>query len=278
MSVKIICPQCHSGFTKSKDHWKCESCGYQVTLYNGVPTFTDAPADLTVSEKIDRSAEQGSIWRQFNWKFLEKNASRLPSDAEVLDVGAGRGDFKAIFKAFSYTGLDIYPYPELDLAVDLITTCPFQEGSFDLVLLANVIEHVYDYRALVKRCSFLLKHGGRLLVTVPFLLKLHQEPVDYHRYTRYTLADLATENDLAVETLDAYTNPLALWDEGIGNVWQFGISRVNGLNRLVAKTGVWFAQRTSNYLKKSMGNGRISPAEDEANPNVLGYQCLFRKP
>ena len=279
MSVEIICPQCQSAFSKkSSTHWKCTSCGFEIPILNGVPTFTKAPADLTVSEKIERSAEQGSIWRQFNWKFLEESAAQLPVDAEVLDVGAGRGDFKTIFKGYSYTGLDIYPYPELNLAVDLIQTCPFRGASFDLILLANVIEHVYEYRSLVKRCTDLLKPGGKLLITVPFLLKLHQEPVDYHRYTRYALSELAAENGLIVERLDGYYNPLALWDEGIGNVWQYGAPRVNGFARLLAKTGIWFSQRISDYLKKSMGNGQVIAAERATNPNVLGYQCLFRKP
>ena len=278
MSVEIICPQCQSTFSRdSSTYWKCTSCGFEVPIRNGVPTFTKAPEDLTVSEKIERSAEQGSVWRQFNWKFLEGTAMRLSAGAEVLDVGAGRGDFKAIFRTHSYTGLDIYPYPELDLAVDLIQTCPFREASFDLVLLANVIEHVYEYRTLVKRCASLLKPGGRLLITVPFLLKLHQEPVDFHRYTRYALSELAAENGLTVELLDGYYNPLALWDEGIGNVWQYGVPRVNGIHRLIAKGGIWFTQRISNYLKRSMGNGQIKAVDQETNPNVLGYQCLFRK-
>lgn len=279
MMEKIVCPQCKSAFDKrDPDLWTCPHCGFQVKVCNGKPVFTDAPGDLNPSEKIERCADQGSVWRRINWKFIEKTASRLSSEAEVLDIGAGRGDFKAIFSGSRYMGLDIYPYPELDLAVDLIQMCPFVEGSFDLVVLANVIEHVYDYRALVSKAAYLLKPGGRVLITVPFLLKLHQEPVDYHRYTKYTLKQLAVENGLIIETLDGYYNPLALMDEGIGDTWQHLIPKAAGVNRFFAKVGIAVAQRVSNSLKKILGNGYTSNADEETNPYVMGYLCLFKKP
>ena len=201
----------------------------------------------------------------------------MPAGADVLDVGAGRGDFKELFTRHAYLGLDVYPYPELDLAVDLITTCPFKDNSFDLVVLANVIEHVYEYRSLVKQCASLLKPGGRLLITVPFLLKLHQEPVDFQRYTRYSLIQMAEENGLAVEQLDGYYNPLALLDEGIGNTWQYGLPKIMGIRKSIAKSGIFIMQKISNMLKRSLGNGYIAAADKDPNPNVLGYQCLLRK-
>jgi SAM-dependent methyltransferase len=279
MSDKIVCPECKSRFEKHDPAvWKCSQCGYSVVLLNGKPVFTEAPLDLNPSGKIERSPDQGTIWRRFNWKFIEATADKLPANADVLDVGAGRGDFKVLFSKHAYLGLDIYPYPEIDLAVDLNKTSPFQDGSFDLVVLANVIEHVYEHRPLMKQCAGLLKPGGRILVTVPFLLKLHQEPVDYQRYTRHALIKLAEETGLEVEQLDGYYNPLALMDEGIGNVWQYDLPKARGLLKAFAKAGIFVSQKISDMLKRSLGNGYIAPAGNDPNPNVLGYQCIFRKP
>jgi SAM-dependent methyltransferase len=278
LTSKIVCPKCKADFDRSAaKQWKCSKCDYSVKLLNGKPVFTSAPVDLNPTEMIERGPEKGTIWRRFNWVFLEKTAKMLPEDAEVLDVGAGRGDFKPIFARQAYLGLDIYPYPEIDLAVNLIEECPFKDGSFDLVVLANVIEHVYEYRALMVRIAKLLKPGGRVLVTVPFLLKVHQEPVDYHRYTRYALAQLAGELGLEVEVLDGYYNPLGLVDEGIGNAWQFGLPKLHGLKLFWVKANLLLTQRISNMLKKSLGDGYIADAATDKNPNVLGYQILFRK-
>lgn len=274
----IVCPKCHSKFSHKDDScWKCGICGYTAQVINGIPVFSKYQSDLQPSEKIERCASQGSIWRQFNWKFIEQTAAKLIPEAEVLDIGAGRGDFKTIFTGSQYTGLDIYPYPELDLAADLIQVCPFNDESFDLIVLANVIEHVYDYRALFSQSARLLKPGGMLLVTVPFLLKLHQEPVDFHRYTRYALQQLALENGLAVDTLDGYYNPMAIMDEGIGNIWEFCLPKTNGAVKLLSKIGVFISQKFSDYLKHTLGNGYLAPAISENNLNVLGYHCLFVK-
>ena len=38
-----------------------------------------------------------------------------------------------------------------------------------------------------------LKPGGDCLILVPFVIKLHQEPFDFHRYTKHALKTYATE-------------------------------------------------------------------------------------
>ena len=279
MSVEIVCPRCASPFNRQDPaEWVCTGCGFTVALMHNIPIFSGHPEEQNPQQLIERGAEKGTEWRRRNWQFIEKTAAALPASADVLDVGAGRGDFKPIFSAQSYLGVDIYPYPEIDLAVDLIECCPFKEGSFDLIVMANVIEHVYEYRNLISCCSRLLKPGGRLLITVPFLLKLHQEPVDFHRYTRYTLEKAAAENALEVDTLDAYTNPLGLLDEGIGDAWQHIALARSGLSRFFFKLKLALIQNLANSMKKKASSAQVRSASIETNPYILGYLCLFRKP
>jgi len=278
MSEKIVCPRCQSVFDKSDPAvWTCTSCAYTVPLLQGKPVFSGHPQEQQPQDKIERGADRGTEWRRTNWRFIEAVAATLPTGADVLDVGAGRGDFKQIFTSHAYVGVDIYPYPEIDLAVDLTEINPFNERSFDLVVLANVIEHVYEYRLLVSRCAILLKPGGRLLITVPFLLKLHQEPLDYHRYTHYALIQLAAENQLSVERLDAYTNPLALLDEGIGDVWEHVIPPRTGVNSLLTRARVALIQKLADGIKTHRVDSLVTPIHENNNPRVLGYMCLFKK-
>lgn len=279
MSDKIVCPRCSAPFDKSDATlWKCTACDFFVPLYEAKPVFSSHPEDQNPQEKYDRGPEKGTTWRRENWRFIEEIAASLPAHSDVLDVGAGRADFKDIFSNHEYLAADIYPYPEIDLAVDLIKVVPFLPESFDLVVLANVIEHVYEYRRLVNRCAGLLKPGGSLLITVPFLLKLHQEPVDFHRYTRYALAELAAENHLEVQRLEAYTNPLALLDEGIGDVWDHLIPARTSLARYISKARVALIQHLANGIKTGKTDGSTKPVLEEKNPYVLGYLCLFTKP
>ncbi len=44
----------------------------------------------------------------------------------------------------------------------------------------------------------MLKPGGKLILTVPFLGRLHEEPFDYYRYTRYGLRHLLEKGGFEV--------------------------------------------------------------------------------
>ena len=73
----------------------------------------------------------------------------------------------------SSLALDIYPYPEVDVVCDLTQVNPFRENSFDAIVLMNVLEHVFATGVFLSELAKLLKPGGRLLVAIPFLLKVH---------------------------------------------------------------------------------------------------------
>jgi len=44
---------------------------------------------------------------------------------------------------------------------------PFPDASFDLVICAEVLEHVHDYRTVLAEIARVLRPGGRLAVSVP---------------------------------------------------------------------------------------------------------------
>ena len=68
----------------------------------------------------------------------------------------------------------------------------------------NVLEHVFDGAGLLAALSRLLEPGGELLVAVPFLLKVHQAPVDYARYTHFALRRLGEGAGLETELLEGF--------------------------------------------------------------------------
>jgi SAM-dependent methyltransferase len=61
---------------------------------------------------------------------------------------------------------------------------------FDIVFCTQVIEHVPDPGALVEETFRVLRPGGFLVLTGPFWWPLHEEPHDYHRFTRYGFSHL----------------------------------------------------------------------------------------
>ncbi|MBE9002496.1 methyltransferase domain-containing protein [Nostoc sp. LEGE 12447] len=68
-------------------------------------------------------------------------------------------------------------YPEYD-----ICSAPLRE-NFDLIIAEQVFEHLlYPYRACNNIISMLFP-GGYFLISVPFLVKIHNRPIDCTRWT-----------------------------------------------------------------------------------------------
>jgi ubiquinone/menaquinone biosynthesis C-methylase UbiE len=111
----------------------------------------------------------------------------------VLDVGCGRGELKRFLPAgTSYVGMET----EADSGADVVGDAhqlPFADASFDSVMCTSVLEHVQDERRAVKEMYRVLKPGGRVLITIPFMLHYHKDPEDYRRLTHAGLAALLKE-------------------------------------------------------------------------------------
>ena len=274
----LECPKCRQALTqKGEQGLVCTKCGHEVKLVSGIPLFTDVPQTIEPWEKVERGPDKGTAWRRSNWKFLNGLVSQLPAEARILDVGAGHGDFADIFSGRSYFSLDIVPYPEVDLVADLGEVNPFKTNSIDSVVLMNVLEHVFESRGLLRSISRIVKPSGSVIITVPFLLKVHQAPFDFHRYTPYAIEKMADEAGLSVESLQGYYDPQYLLNESLGNVWQYSIASQFALQRTMAKGLVYVIQRLVNALGRVTRKGFIDSYTSQSNPAPVGYLVVLRK-
>jgi SAM-dependent methyltransferase len=209
--------------------------------------------------------------------FLNREVQRLSKDNLILDVGAGHGDFADIFSGLNYFAMDIVPYAEVDLVCDLGQVVPFKAATFDTVVLMNVLEHVYENRRLVQNIASLLKPGGKLILTVPFLLKVHQAPFDFSRYTPYYLEVVAKDAGLTIATMNGYYDPLYLLNESLGNLWLYAIDSRPAVQRYIAKGLVFIIQRLINLLGEFVEKGTIRSVMNEKNPAPVGYLVVLEK-
>ncbi|MDO8264935.1 MAG: methyltransferase domain-containing protein [Candidatus Parcubacteria bacterium] len=76
------------------------------------------------------------------------------------------------------------PNHEIDFEKDHL---PYQDGSIDALLAFNLLEHVYDHRFLTGEMFRILKKGGVVAGSVPFLVKIHPDPQDFFRYSEQAL-------------------------------------------------------------------------------------------
>lgn len=106
----------------------------------------------------------------------------------VVDIGGGRNpDYFSYFKKAGDVTIEALDgsMTGIDFEKDVL---PYADGSVDTVVLANVLEHIYDHQFLLKEICRTLKPGGKLVGFVPFWIGYHADPRDYFRYTHEALA------------------------------------------------------------------------------------------
>src|SRR5262249_35206530 len=69
-----------------------------------------------------------------------------------------------------------------DVRADIVAL-PFRSGAFDAIKATEVLEHVPDPVTALRECARVLRAGGHLVATAPFLERLHGDPDDYARFT-----------------------------------------------------------------------------------------------
>ncbi len=273
----IVCDRCGGKLANKPGELHCQQCHRSVPLQREIAIFTPSPENLQPSEKLVRGPNVGTPWRQANWRFLQKQITSLEQDALILDVGAGRGDFADLFNDRNYLALDIYPYPEVDLVCDLTQSNPFRPESIDVILLMNVLEHVYDTQTLLDSLNKTLKEGGLLIVTIPFMVKMHQVPVDYVRYTHYALERLGSNHGFEIELIEGYYDPLFLLGEGIGNLKWSVLPTIRGTRHYLGRVLLAGIQALANTMHYAVGTGNVQSPARMRSLAPIGYHLVFRK-
>jgi SAM-dependent methyltransferase len=81
---------------------------------------------------------------------------------------------------------------------------PYADKSFDVVLVFNVFEHIFNYKFLVQETERVLKEDGYMIGFVPFFIQYHPDPCDYFRYTSEALEKIflnAGYREIQIETI-----------------------------------------------------------------------------
>jgi len=112
-----------------------------------------------------------------------------PSDL-VLDIGCGARPFAKLLSQLrcDQVGIDrldgFYGQEAIDVA-GAADAVPVVDGAADAVLSSQVIEHLPEPESALHELNRVLKTGGFLFISFPFLYPLHVAPFDFFRYSRH---------------------------------------------------------------------------------------------
>ncbi|MCR5216492.1 MAG: class I SAM-dependent methyltransferase [Lachnospiraceae bacterium] len=140
--------------------------------------------------------------RKHLYDNIKKYAPSLKG--KVLDFGCGAKPYQTLFtNCTEYIGCDIavsghnHKNEIIDVYYDG-KTLPFEDESFDSVFSSEVFEHVENLDEMLPELNRVLKKGGHMLITVPFIWNEHEIPYDFRRYTSYGLRAVLKKNGLKV--------------------------------------------------------------------------------
>ena len=127
--------------------------------------------------------------------WLREEAARRPHPYRVLDVGCGVKPYYPFFEPYTseYVGVDVVENPAADLQ-GAVEALPVADGSFDLVLCIQVLEHADDPAKAVGELRRVVAPGGTVLASTHGVQVYHPAPVDLWRWTHAGLDRLFREN------------------------------------------------------------------------------------
>jgi SAM-dependent methyltransferase len=114
----------------------------------------------------------------------------------VLDFGGGESAeyLNRIGDNITYESVNIDQKINPTWLIEVGDKIPCEEGRYDIVMSLNTLEHIYNPFDTISEMSRVLKKGGKLIISTPFIFQLHSHPNDYLRLTtdwyRETLSKL----------------------------------------------------------------------------------------
>lgn len=106
--------------------------------------------------------------------------SVTPKGGSILEVSCGNGEVLLALKnnGFEVKGTnytkhrEVLCLSEIDHEIDLLKGLPYNSGSFDTVVLLDVIEHLQDHDKAISELARVCKNNGHVIIKTPNIMKI----------------------------------------------------------------------------------------------------------
>jgi len=189
----------------------------------------------------------------------------------LIDLGCGDTPYRDSVndKISEYHTLDLFPRrADVTYTADIQDMSIIETASYDSAICLEVLEHVPDPFKAISEIHRILKPGGFLIISVPHLSRLHEEPYDYYRFTRHGLKYILERAGFSVLHLEHRGGLFSFIGHQISTLTLSAVWRVPILRRIF-----WLI---NSYLVT-----RLCYAIDQIlNPSglfALGYTAVVRR-
>lgn len=139
---------------------------------------------------------------------LYSNIQNMPCGGIVLDYGSGDCPYKELlltkfnkYIAADYEITNRHHSKRPDVYIE-DNGLNIPSASIDCVVITEVLEHIFEPKVVLRELHRILKPGGIIIGTVPFIVSEHEEPHDFYRYTYFCLKRLFEDIGFEIVRLD----------------------------------------------------------------------------
>lgn len=162
------------------------------------------PTRMEASKGISSSAR-----RYFVDRFYTSHADIFSQAESILDVGGTKGKKRGQFDIATcsqrVTVLNIDDGKGADIVCDA-ASMPMNDNLYDVVICAEVLEHVRHPEKVLSEVARVCRPGGKVFLTAPFLFPIHADPYDFRRYTDVCWKEMIAEAGLDLIQIQAQGN------------------------------------------------------------------------
>lgn len=158
---------------------------------------------------------------------VELGCGNRPYEATVLATGA------------SYEGADLQGSVHADRVIGDDGRVPVPDGHYDIVVSAQVLEHVPDPKAYLAEARRLLKPGGALILSTHGIWVYHPEPTDFWRWTAPGLRKVVQEAGFEVERFEGLVGMIPA---GLHLIQDHIYKRLRLRKRRIGRWFIWLMQ------------------------------------
>jgi len=187
-------------------------------------------------------------------KVLDLIIQHLDKNSEILDLGAGEGEFsrrliEKDFKAIPVDGFDIYwrnsqiPLIIANLDGEFASTVSPSGKQFDAIVAIEIIEHLENPYLFLRECAKLLKPNGLLFVTSPNVESITSRIIFLYTGRLIGFGKVETLRPAHITPLFKWKFDLALEEAGFEYVWE-------GYNRISYRVGDNFHNKIGSLMAR----------------------------
>lgn len=197
----LRCPACNRGSLSSQEqHLVCKECAAEYPVRDSKIHFTkttdaniqkyEVEANSFVNRLKKRVKEWPALFVFLTYTIgsvsyfgqrpkqtIEKLYGEKAKDKIIINVGSG------ITKVHpEVINLDVFPFKNVAIVADA-AALPFKDNSVDMLISESTIEHTPDAEAVIREMRRVVRPGGFVYISIPFVMPFHASPNDYLRLT-----------------------------------------------------------------------------------------------